>query len=51
MSLSEALAELICRGADESPIALLVIMRMFMVDVQIAVLEDELFAGNLWVRS
>jgi hypothetical protein len=30
----EALAELICRAADESPIALLVLMRMFENSVQ-----------------
>ena len=36
----EALAEIICRGADESPVALLVLMRMFENSAQPQVLAN-----------
>jgi hypothetical protein len=36
----EALAEIICRGADESPVALLVLMRMFENSTQPHVLAN-----------
>jgi hypothetical protein len=36
----ETLAEIICRGADESPVALLVLMRMFENSVQPQVLAN-----------